>query len=358
MIATAGWVFASRLIPARNRPQIILHVSLLDRENLTQQEAIGILGVNLIHASFYEPDPVALIKSLIDDLSSERIEVDLIKFSGPAFEEVDNRLMSLELVHYGLSGAAMFTTEGEVVQPAEAFHKKSILLVRGSFRPVTNVAIDMLGCALAQFVQEPAIQDEDVLVVTEMTLNNLIEGDTIDKQDFLDRVDILGTLDRPVLITNYGEFYRLANYVQRQTTKMIGLAMGVPTLQEIFEEKYYNHLAGGILESFGRLFKNDLKLYAYPLLETKSGALITAENLLVAPQLQHLYNYLLENQHIQAIRGYNRDNLRILSREVFRKMHEGDSSWEHDVPESVAALIRERKLLGYNPAHFSPSPAV
>lgn len=353
-----GWMgIRFQTHPCEEPSQIILHVSLLDRENITQQEAIGILGVNLIHASFYDNDPVSLIKHLIDDLSSERIEVDLIKFSGPAFEGVDNRLMSLELVHYGLSGAAMFTTEGEVVQPAEAFHKKSILLVRGSFRPVTNVAVDMLGCALAQFVQEPAIQDEEVLVVTEMTLNNLIEGDVIDKQDFLDRVDILGTLGRPVLITNYGEFYRLANYIQRHTTKMIGLAMGVPTLQEIFEERYYIHLAGGILESFGRLFKNDLKVYAYPLLETKTGALITADNLLVAPKLQHLYNYLIENQHIQAIRGYKPDNLRILSREVYQRMHEGDPSWEHDVPERVVGMIRGRRLLGYDPARFEAGAA-
>jgi hypothetical protein len=349
-----GWMgIRFQTHPGEEPSQIIIHASLLDRDNVTQQEAIGILGVNLIHASFYDAEPVALIKHLLDDLSSERIEVDLIKFSGPAFKGIDNRLMSLELVHYGLSGAAMFTTEGEVVQPAEAFHKKSILLVRGSFRPVTKVAVDMLGCALAQFVQEPAIKDEEVLVVTEMTLNNLMEGDTIDKQDFLDRVDILGTLGRPVLITNYGEFYRLANYVQRQTTKMIGLAMGIPTLQEIFEEKYYTHLAGGILESFGRLFKNDLKLYAYPLLEPKTGALITAENLLVAPKLQHLYNHLIENQHIQPIRGYRPENLRILSREVYQKMHAGDASWERDVPEGVAQMIRDRRLLGYNPERFA-----
>ena len=293
-----------------------------------------------------------MIKQLLDDLSAERIEVDLIEFSGPAFAQVDNRLMSLELVHCGLSGAAMFTADGEVVQPAEAFYKRPILLLRGSFRPVTNVTVDMLNCALAQFVQEPANQGEDVLVVTEMTLNNLLEGDAIDNQDFLDRVDILGTLGRPVLISNFGEFYRLANYLQRHTTKLIGLVMGVPTLREIFEEKYYTHLAGGILESFGRLFKNDLKLYAYPLLDPKTGALITAGNLRVAPKLQHLYDYLIENQHIQAIRDYKPEYLTIFSRDVLRKMREGDPTWVHDVPPGVALLICQRHLLGYDPAQF------
>jgi len=354
-----GWMgIRFQTVPGFEPSQIILHVSLLDRENLTQQEAIGILGVNLIHAALYEADSVAVIKKLLDDLTSERIEVDLIKFTGPAFETVDNRLMSLELVHSGLSGAAMFTAAGEVVQPAEAFHKKPILLVRGSFRPVTNVNVDMLNCALAQFVQEPANANENVLVVTEMALNNLIEGDTIDNRDFLDRVDLLVTLGRPVMITHYGEFYRLANYLQRHTSKLIGLVMGVPTLREIFEEKYYTHLAGGILESFGRLFKNDLKLYAYPLQDPKTGALITAGNLRVAPKIQHLYDYLIENQYVQAIRDFEPENLPIFSRDVLRRIREGDPTWVFMVPPGVALLICQRKLLGYDPVRFeSNSPA-
>ncbi len=354
-----GWMgIRFQSAPGSQPSQILLHVSLLDRENISQQEAIGILGVNLIHGALYLRDPLSLIKQLLDDLSAERIEVDLIQFSGPAFEKVDNRLMSLELVHCGLSGAAMFTTRGEVIQPAEAFYKKPILLVRGSFRPVTNVNVDMLNCALAQFVQEPANAGEDVRVVTEMTLNNLIEGDVIDNRDFLDRVDLLGTLGRQVLITNYGEFYRLANYLQRHTSKMIGLVMGVPTLREIFEERYYSHLAGGILESFGRLFKNDLKLYIYPLLEQNTDALITATNLRVTSRIQHLYDYLIENQYIQAIRDFEPENLSIFSRDVLRKIREGDPSWVFQVPPGVAFMICQRQLLGYDPANFADDKAV
>ncbi|MFO0953008.1 MAG: TonB-dependent receptor [Isosphaeraceae bacterium] len=356
-----GWMgIRFQAAPGSPPSQVIIHVSLLDRENLLQQEAMGILGVNLIHAALYESaDPVAVTRQLMDDLSGERIEVDMIEFSGPAFGQVDNRLMSLELVHCGLSSAAMFKADGTVVQPAEAFYKKSILILRGSFRPVTNVTVDMLNCALAQFIQEPANQDESPLVVTEMTLKNLnlLEGDAIDNRDFLDRVDILGTLGRPVLITNFGEFYRLANYLQRHTQKLIGLVMGVPTLREIFEEKYYTHLAGGILESFGRLFKNDLRLYVYPFREPKTGAIITAGNLRVSTKLQHLYNYLIENQHIQAIRDYNPENLAIFSRDVYRKMREGDASWVHDVPPGVGLMICQRQLLGFDPARFESAPA-
>jgi hypothetical protein len=354
-----GWMgIRFQTSPGLEPSQIILHGTLLDRENLAQQEAIGILGVNLIHGALYErDDPSSLIKGLLDDLTVERLEVDLIEFSGPGFSRVDNRLMSLELVHCGLSGAAMFRADGKVIQPADAFYKRPILLLRGSFRPVTNVTVDMLHCALAAFVQEPANQGEEVLVVTEMTLNNLLEGNAIDNRDFLDRVDLLGTLGRPVLITSFGEFYRLANYLQRHTSKLIGLVMGVPTLREIFEEKYYTQLAGGILESFGRLFKNDLKLFVYPLRDPKTGAIITASNLRVATKLQHLYDYLIENQHIRPIRDYNPENLPIFSKDVYQRMQEGDPTWVHDVPPGVALLICQRNLLGYEPKDSPPQVA-
>ena len=339
--------------PGAEPSQIVLHVTLLDKDNLPQQEVIGILGVNLIYGALYEHEsPTEVMKNLLHDLTSDRVEVDYIKFSGPAFKGVDNRLMCLELVHHGLSPAAMFTAEGEVVLPAEAFHKRPVMVTRGSFRPITNVTVDMMGCALAQFVQEPQNHGQDILVVTEMTLNNLVEGDLINTQDFLDRVDILGTLGRPVLITNFGEFYRLANYLQRYTSELVGLVMGVPTLRHIFEEKYYANLAGGILESFGRLFKNELKLYVYPMQDASTGAVITAGNLRVAPRLQHLYNYLIENQHIQAIRDYKPDNLRIFSRDVYKRMHEGDPTWLDDVPPGVGLLICQRRLMGYEPAVF------
>jgi hypothetical protein len=348
-----GWMgIQFQPCPSCPPSQVILHVALLDREATLQQEAVGILGVNLIHAALYESDPVAFVKQLLDDLSIERIEIDLIEFSGAAFPGVDNRLMSLELVHCGLSSATMFTPKGKVVQPAEAFHKRPILLLRGSFRPVTNVTIDMLHHALAQFQREPANQGESVLVVTEMTLNNLLEGDAIDQQDFLDRIDLLRTLGHPVLISNFGEFYRLANYLQHRTRKLIGLVMGVGTLREVFEEKYYTHLAGGILESFGRLFKNDLKLYVYPFLDLQKGEIVTADTLRLTPKLQHLYNFLYANQRIEPILNYTPEFLSHFSRDILRRMREGDPEWVHQVPPGVALLICQNHLLGYDPAKF------
>jgi len=349
-----GWMgirFQHR--PGAEPSQIILHVSLLDREATLQQEAVGILGVNLVHAALYETAATEQIRHLLDSLSHERIEIDLIEFSGPAFAGVDNRLMSLQLVHRGLTDAAMFTAEGQVVQPAEAFYKRPILVLRGRFRPVTNHTVDMLHGALAQFREEPANRGQDPLVVTEMTLRHLQEGDSlVGDRDYLDRVDLLRTLGRPVLITSFGEFYRLAQYLQRHTSKMIGLAVGVSTLREIFEEKYYTHLAGGILESFGRMFKNDLKLYVYPMLDPVAGTSATAADFRVTPRLQHLYNYLVDNGHIQPIRDYHPEFLGVFSRDVYRKLCEGDPTWVHDVPPNVALLICQRHLLGYDPVKF------
>jgi hypothetical protein len=254
--------------------------------------------------------------------------------------------MALQLVQNGLTNAALFTADGQVVQPADALYKKCILVERGSFRPVTKVTMDMLRCAQADFVQEPNVKGEEVLTLMEMTLKNLTDGDKIDHQDFLDRVDILGALGKTVLISNFGEYHRLAAYFFRYTKKIIGVAMGVPTLKELFDEKYYTDLSGGILESFGRMFKNDLKLYVYPLLEANSGALITAANLRVAPNLRHLHAYLVENRYIESLRDYDEKALPIFSRDVLQKIRAGDGAWETMVPPQVAQMIRERKLFG------------
>ncbi|MEP6664180.1 MAG: TonB-dependent receptor, partial [Verrucomicrobiota bacterium] len=343
-----GWLgIRFQTEPGSEPSEIIIHIRLWDKENVQEQEALGILGVNLVYGAMYlHDDPEALIVSLVDNVGKERIEVDMIRFSGPRFDKVDNRIMALKLVQNGLTNAALFTAQGEVIQAADAFYKKSILVERGSFRPITKVTLDMLRCAQAQFVQEPKVQGEEVLTLMEMTLKNLTEGDKIDHQDFLDRVDILGALGKTVLISDFGEYYRLAAYFFRYTKKMIGIAMGVPSLKEIFDDKYYTNLSGGILESFGRMFKNDLKLYVYPLLDDKTGSLISATNLRVAPNLRHLHAYLIENRFIESLRDYDERCLPIFSRDVLHKLRSGDPTWEEMVPAQVAQMIRDRNLFG------------
>jgi hypothetical protein len=346
-----GWLGVRfQTAPRSPASQIIMHVRLLDKENVQEQEALGLIGVNLLYgATHLHHDPPALIRSLMDGLTSERVEVDMIEFSGPDFEHVDNRLMSLTLVQSGLTHAAMFTATGDVVQPADVLYKKAILIERGSFRPATNVSVDMLRCAQAQFVQEPHLHGEEIVTIMEMTLKNLTDSDKIDHQDFLDRADILGALGKTVLVSNYAEYHRLAAYLFRHTKKMIGIVLGVPTLREIFDEKYYADLEGGILESFGRLFKNDLKVYAYPEVDQATGCLITAGNLRVEPHLRHLYAYLVENRLIENVRGYDESCLTVFSRDVLRRIRCGDHTWEAMVPPAVAQAIKRRELLGYVP---------
>ena len=346
---THGWMgIRFQTEPGSDPSEILIHLKMWDRENIQQQEALGILGVNLVHSALYlYEDASAILRALLDSLSIERIEVDMVRFSGPAFARVDNRLLALELVELGLTNAAMFLPSGSIVDPADVLYKKCVLVERGSFRPVTKVTVDMLRFARAQFIQEPSVEGQSIMIIMEMTLKNLSHEGKIDHQDFLDRVDLLGTMGHPVMISNYGEFHRLAAHLFRFTKLPIGLVMGIPTLRELLNEKYYSDLAGGILESFGRMFKNDLKLYVYPFQDPKDGSVITAENLRVSPKLRHLYKYLLENHYIQGLLDIDEDNLGIFSRNVLRMLQQGQSGWEEMVPDKVATMIKDRQLLGF-----------
>ena len=346
---THGWMgIRFQTEPGSQPSEIFIHVVMWDRDNLQQQEALGILGVNLVHAALYlHWHPEAIVQALLDNLTLSRIEVDMIEFHGPEFAKVDNRLLALELVEKGLTNAAMFLPDGRIVQPSDALYKKSILVERGSFRPVTKVTVDMLHNARAQFIQEPNVNGQELVVLMEMTLKNLSTEGKIDHQDFLDRVDLLGTMGNPVLISNYGDFHRFADYFHRFTKMPVGFVMGIPTLRELFEEKYYVELQGGILESFGRMFKNDLKLFIYPYKDPVTGSVITAGNLRVAPHLRHLYMYLIENHFIQSMRDVNELNMNIFSRDVLGELQQDKDGWESKVPDVVARVIKERNLLGY-----------
>lgn len=367
-----GWMGIRYQFTPQSEPNdIVIHVRMWDKENVLQQQALGVIGVNLIYGAFYFKDnPRRLIESLLDQLGVERIEVDMIKFNGPDFKDVNNRLMSLQLVQTGLTNAVMFSADGDVVQPSEVLHNKAILVERGSFRPVTLVNMDMLTCTCAQFAQEPEVKGKEVVVLMEMTLNNLLVSGQLDHEDFLARVDTLSALGNAVLISNYSEYYRLSAYFRRYTKEMVGVAMGANSLLELFNEKYYENLAGGILESFGRLFRNSVKLYIYPMrqdvfaryLQGKedgeggpqngtgtfaSNVLITAKNIQVTPSLQNLYTHLLENHYIECLVGYDTAVGSVFSRDELRKIKDHGSDWEKFVPAKVAEIIKQRQLFGY-----------
>ncbi|MCX7868903.1 MAG: hypothetical protein N2322_03035, partial [Terrimicrobiaceae bacterium] len=329
--------------------EIIAHVRLFDSENLLQQEALGILGVNLIHAAYYNSRrPESVITALTDDLRPGRIGVDMIRFSGPEFAGVDNRLMALHLVTSGLAQAALFRADGEVVNAADAFYKKPLLIERGSFRPVTLLTNDMLDRALEMFLRDEQLEAGEPEILMEITMKNLLAGGSLDMRDFLDRVDMLGALGRTVLISQHAEFYRLVRYLRLYTGRPIGLPLGVPALAEIFTPEYYAELEGGMLEALGRLFKNNVRLYVYPLLKP-DGSQVTAANFETPPGIRHLYAYLLENQRLRSLEGAPLEILKIRSKDVIAKIRSGDESWREMVPPEVARIISSRRLFAAQP---------
>lgn len=344
-----GWMgIKFQAYPRDEDSQVIIHVRMLDEETALQQEALGIVGVNLVYGAFaFNHEPEMLVNSLLDGLSTSRIEIDMIEFSGIAFRRVDNRLMSLKLVELGLSGAAMFSANGDVLQPSEFLYRKPILVERGSFRPVCNVNLDMLRCAHEKFSNLPEVRGKEVAQIMEITMRNLKEKGEIDPRDFLARADVMAACGMNVLISDYFEYYRLAAYLSRCTKERIAITMGAASLRELFDEQYYTALEGGILESFGRLFKNDLKIYCYPLLNRETAELATCNNLEIKPELQQLYGYLLGRGGINDLDNYSPACLSIFSRDVLRKIGECDPTWESMVPESVARVIKERKFFDY-----------
>ena len=345
-----GWLGVRFQVSPQEPPsEIIIHVRLLDTENVREQEALGIIGVNLIYGAFYfHVQPVKLIGSLLDDLSPGRVEVDVIKFSGPGFAAVDNRLMALQLVEQKLTEAAMFTAKGEAVIPSEVLYKKPVLVERGSFRPLTNVTLDLLERGLEQFQREPQLQGETPVVLMEITLSQLLVDEKMDHRDFLDRVDTLSALGKTVLISNFGRYHKLVGYLSRQTQKMVGLPLGVTRLRDVLNEKFYTDLPGGLLESLGTLFKNSTKLYVYPALDRETGELITLDNLQVAPNLRHLFAHLRENKFVEAITNYNAGYLATYSADILNKIKAGDPSWEQLVPPPIVQVIKTKKLFGHS----------
>ena len=330
---------------------VVLHVKLLDSDNNLQQQAVGILGVNLIYACFkYQENPVLFLLSLMDDLSKDRFQIDMIRFDGPNLNHVDNRLMSLQLVEKGFSDAAVFGPDGKNLQPSEVLYKKHIVVVRGRFRPVINVHLDMLHTGVKQFLEEPDVEKSKVVVLTELTLQALKERNAdltaeIDKKDFLDRVDILCSLGHTVMISNFHEYYKLVAYLSTMTNLKMGVVLGYPNLEYIFSEGHYNKLPGGILESFAALFSRKVKLFIYPTL--RDGKIQNCEQFQLPPHLMDLYRYLITNDKIEDILDYNRNNLNVQTDTVLQLIKQNAPNWEEYVPPEVATFIKNRGLFGY-----------
>jgi len=344
-----GWIgIRYQVDPNEDYNEISLHIRFHENDARLQQNTLGILGVNLIYGAYYKYDnPKKLLRYLYDHIDKDQIEIDTINFSGPRFEKVDNRLMSLQLVKNGMTEAVMFAPDGNNILPARILYKKNILALRGSFRPVTNVNMDMYKRSLELFIQENKVEEENTEVIFEITLSNLRAEGEIDERDFMDRAELLCSLGQTVMISNFQEYYKVVEYFSRYTKERMGLAMGVNNLVDIFDEKYYRHLSGGILEAFGKLFYKDLKVYLYPLKDPETGEIITSENLKVHPRMKELFKFFKYNGKVVDIEKYNPNILDVFSREILQMIHEGKTGWENMLPERTAVMIKDQNLFGY-----------
>lgn len=349
-----GWVgIRFQLDPLEDYNEIVLHLRFKENDAKLQQETLGILGVNLIYGAFYLNDnPKELLKSFYDNLDHDQLEIDMINFSGPRFMYVDNRLMSLQLVKNGMTNAVMFGPDGNNLLPAQVLYKKNILALRGSFRPVTKVNMDMFKNAKQMFFEENKVDPKNSQIIFEITLSNLRAEGEINERDFLDRAELLCSLGQNVIITNFQEYFKLVEYFSEFTKARMALAMGVYNLIQIFDEKYYRHLSGGILEAFGKLFYRDLKVYMYPYKDQKTGEFITSENLKVHPRMKELYKFFKNNGKLIDIKDFDRNSLDIFSRTVLKMIMEGEEGWEKMLPEGISETIIQNRLFGYSRNRF------
>ena len=345
-----GWVgIKYQVEPDGDYNEIVLHIRFHENEATLQQNTLGTLGVNLIYGAFYKfNEPKKLLRYLYDHIDQDKIEIDTINFSGPQFSEVDNRLMSLQLVKNGMTQAVMFGPDGKNILPAAILYKKNILALRGSFRPVTKVNIDMYEKSLDIFKKEKKVDEDKTIVIFEITLSNLRAEGEINEEDFMSRARLLCSLGHTVMISNFQEYYKLVEYFSAYTKKRMGLALGVNNMIDIFDEKYYRHLSGGILEAFGKLFFKDLKVYVYPMLDPDTGEYTNSDNLKVHPRMKELYKFFKYNGKVVDIEDFDKDHLNIFSRTVLKMIKNNDDGWEKLLPEGVSEIIKQKELFGYS----------
>ncbi len=346
-----GWMgIKLQLAPGAEPCEILLHVRLLDDSNVLQQEAVGILGVNLIYGAFqYHNRPEMMIQSLRDNLEWGRLEVDLIRFTGPAFSSIDNRLMALKLVEMDLADAVVFNADRKtLIHPSELFYNRDVLLMRSQFKPITNVGVDMLTSGMEIFKRIPGVNAETTMIAPEISVAEMRSQKAFDMQDILDRVDCLNLLSYPVIVSNYLRYFRLSDYLDRYTRGKIAFVMGIPNLETLFDDAYYEGLKGGILGAFASLFDRDTHIFVYPMRrDDNPDDIITSENFPVPEHLKYFYRHLQANNKILPVEKYDDANMDFWPGEALRQIKNGPGEWEKAVPKEVVQEIVSRCMFGF-----------
>jgi hypothetical protein len=345
-----GWLGVRFQLKENAEPNcVIIHVRLHENDNLLQQNTLGVLGVNLIYACYYLWErPNSFLQSLLDNLTTDRVEITMVIMSGAELSYVDNRLLAVQLVKNGMTNAIMFDRNGEVQEPDDMLYKKNALVFRGSFRPVTYVSVDMLKSSFSLFKLDEDYDKKNTIPICEITLNNLLSEGDFDEHDFLDRVDLLNEMGQNVMVSNFREFYKLVGFLSQFRVIKLRLVVGIQTFEKVLNEKYYTHLKGGILEALGALFPGNMKMYVYPALDEETDTLLSIKSLSFPESTQHLFEHLVANRLILDIKNMNKQYLHIHSKEILKEIHQNGTGWESMVPVFIAKRIKERKLFGYH----------
>lgn len=343
-----GWMgLRFQLTPQGETNDMVLHVKMLDNDTQLQQQAVGILGVNMVYACYhYHENVEELLQSLMDNLKG-RVVIDMVRLSGPDFAEIDNRWISLMLIKHQLSKVVMFAPDGRNVHASEFLYKKHVLLVRGSYRPATLVNMDMIKRSYEQFLKEPDVDPKKAFLLTEITMDNLCSDGELDEKDFLDRAEVLCALGQTVVISDCKQHQHMVSYLSDFKVQTVGMVIGVRVLLDLINEKVYKNSEGRLLAAFGELFTKRVKMYIYPSMQEGSEELMTCENIPIPENIKFLYRHLLENEKIVDIQNYNKDNLHIFSKQVLHKIKNNDSDWTNLVPTKVANLIKEKYLFNF-----------
>lgn len=316
-----GWLgFRFQAEPGAEPNQILLHINLRDSTAQLQQQAIGTLGVNLIYAAHHQrSSPEVFLGGLFDDLSSERLEIDVLELTGPVFSGVDSRLWCLQLLRARMSHALVFDSKAQVVEPATPLHKRPLIVQRTLRGHPGPYAAEALEAARQKLLAEGISHDREPLEVLEISLQNLDGPAASDNAELLALIEELATLGC-VLVSDYPEGHQVLNHIRRYTAAPVRLVIWISMFLLNMEERVYPSLPGVVLEAFGRLLFTDVTIYVAPmrkeslvaalgglhedLLRESSGHdILTLDDLLPKPPLDHLYRYLRAAGRIVPLEG-------------------------------------------------------
>lgn len=345
--------------PGAEPSEVILHLRLWDKDAGRQQDALGAVGVNLIHSALHARGDVdSFLLSLIEAVGSGRVEVEFVRFSGPAFAQFDNRVAALRLVRLGLTDAVLFGPEGQPQVPSEVFYKRSVVVARGTFRPVSLVNVDMLECASRRVADESG----STLPLFEMCIG----ADPNPESEVIDRIRLVGLTGRHLLVTRHRGWYRLPAYFRLHTSGTITLVAGMNNLVDLFDPEHYQHLQGGVLEACGRLFKDGVSILVYPMrgdqlrrlisdpvacrvcfaesYSVVEDSVVTAGDIQMRPTVEGLYKHLLNNGFLVPLDGADMTAMSCQPRTLADRIRRDDKGWEREVPTKVADAIRSLRL--------------